>query len=168
MKAGKLSRTAHKWLGLVVGLQLLVWIASGFYMVAVDLDFIHGDSLVRNLDTAVRAPPQAISIEALREGRSGIRELQLRALPDDGAPVWEVVSDAGLELVDARDGRRLSPLPESRILGLARAYYAGEGAPRQARYIANEAQRPLDDPALARRLAAWRRAETAAVRRRPT
>ena len=53
MKLSLLSRSLHKWLALFVGLQLLVWAVTGFYMVAVDLDFIHGDPLVRNLRTPV-------------------------------------------------------------------------------------------------------------------
>ena len=59
MKLTLLSRTLHKWLTLFVGLQLLVWAVTGFYMVAIDLDFIHGDSLVRNLRTPVaRSTPR--------------------------------------------------------------------------------------------------------------
>lgn len=51
MAPARLSRTLHKWLALVVGAQALLWIASGFHMVVVDLDLIHGDTLVRNLAT---------------------------------------------------------------------------------------------------------------------
>ena len=43
MKAVRLSRVLHKWLGLLIGLQLLLWTASGFYMVAVPIEVIHGD-----------------------------------------------------------------------------------------------------------------------------
>ena len=49
MRPALLSRTLHKWLGLFLGLQLVLWMLSGFYMVVVDLDFIHGDPLVRNV-----------------------------------------------------------------------------------------------------------------------
>ena len=61
MKSSLLSRSVHKWLALFVGLQLLVWAITGFYMVAIDLDFIHGDSLVRNLRTAPRTRRAASS-----------------------------------------------------------------------------------------------------------
>ncbi len=53
MKLSLLSRSLHKWLALFVGVQLLIWAVTGFYMVAIDLDFIHGDPLVRNLRTPV-------------------------------------------------------------------------------------------------------------------
>ena len=51
MNGALLARRVHKWLALIVGVQALMWVMSGFYMVVVDLDFIHGDPLVRNLTT---------------------------------------------------------------------------------------------------------------------
>ena len=53
MKAIRLSRKVHKWFALVLGIQLFLWALSGFYMVAVDIDIIHGDMLVKNMDTNV-------------------------------------------------------------------------------------------------------------------
>ena len=47
MRASRLSQKLHKWLGLLVGLQLVIWSISGFYMVVIDIDIIHGDHLVQ-------------------------------------------------------------------------------------------------------------------------
>src|SRR3546814_5553819 len=41
-----LVRRTHKWLALVVGVQALLWTLTGFYMVVVHIDTIHGDHLV--------------------------------------------------------------------------------------------------------------------------
>ena len=41
-------RRTHKWLALVVGIQALLWTLTGFYMVVVHIDTIHGDDLVRS------------------------------------------------------------------------------------------------------------------------
>ena len=46
LKPAVLARTGHRWLGLLVGIQVAVWLATGLYMVIVDIDFIHGDTLV--------------------------------------------------------------------------------------------------------------------------
>jgi hypothetical protein len=46
----------HKWLGLIIGLQILIWLGSGLYMVVVDIDFIHGDPLVKNMRETVAVP----------------------------------------------------------------------------------------------------------------
>ena len=39
-------RVWHRWLFLFVGVQMLLCMAGGFYMVAVHIDIIHGDDLV--------------------------------------------------------------------------------------------------------------------------
>ena len=49
LKRAIIARVLHKWLGLLVGLQILIWLSSGLYMVIVNIDFIHGDSLVKNM-----------------------------------------------------------------------------------------------------------------------
>ena len=50
MNAPVIARKAHKWLTLIIGIQALLWMVSGAYMAVVDIDFIHGDPLVRNTD----------------------------------------------------------------------------------------------------------------------
>lgn len=154
MIAAQFSRLAHKWLALVVGIQLLLWAVSGFYMVVVDLDFIHGDPLVRNLKPALDASGRFVPFDSLRRDRSGIRTIRLRALPDDGSAVYEIVTTAGIELVDARTGRTISPLPEARVIELARAYYAGSGDVVRATLIASEADKPGE--LQSRSLPSWR------------
>lgn len=154
MNAAKVARLGHRWLGLVIGIQVLLWTASGLYMVALDLDFIHGDSLVRDVAPAFDLSDAALPLARLRgESPDGIETLRLRALPD-GQLVYELRAAGRLRLFDARTGAALSPLDRERILGLARLYYAGTGAPRSATLIDEEAERPQEIPA--RRLPVWR------------
>ena len=40
-------RNTHKWLSAIVGIQLVIWMLSGLYMVSIDIDVIHGDHLVK-------------------------------------------------------------------------------------------------------------------------
>jgi len=127
MNAARFSRLAHQWLALAVGIQLWLWAASGFYMVVLDLDFIHGDRLVRSLKPGLDVSRQFASFDSLRRGRSDINAIRLRALPDDGSAVHEIVTAASIELVGARTGHRMSSLPEARVIELARVYYAGTG-----------------------------------------
>lgn len=127
MKLPLLSRTLHKWLGLFVGLQLVLWTLSGFYMVVVDLDFIHGDPLVRNLRLPLQADAAKVGFGELSRGQSGIQQMSLRSLPGFAAPVYEITANGRKTLVDAASGRQLSPLPQDRVEALARAYYAGSG-----------------------------------------
>jgi hypothetical protein len=138
MKLSPLSRSLHKWLALFVGLQLLVWAVTGFYMVAVDLDFIHGDSLVRNLKTPVGNAKAALPVSQLTSRYPEITFLSLHSLPVLGAPVYELTAAGRRVLVDASSGRQLSPLSAGMIRQLARSYYAGSGQLNSATLLEHE------------------------------
>ena len=47
MRTHVIARKTHKWIGLFVGLQVVVWSLSGLYMTIVHIDTIHGDHLIR-------------------------------------------------------------------------------------------------------------------------
>lgn len=128
MIPARLSRALHKWLALVVGAQALIWIASGFYMVIVDLDFIHGDPLVRNLATPLPCTQAGRSLSELRARYSGIEQIRIKGLPGFDRPLYEIRTTGGIVLADGATGEPISPLPEQQIAKLARDYYAGSGA----------------------------------------
>ena len=54
-------RQWHKWLGVVVGVQMIIWMVSGLYMVCIDIEKIHGDHFVSApaplIDSTVAAVP---------------------------------------------------------------------------------------------------------------
>jgi uncharacterized iron-regulated membrane protein len=127
MKLTLLSRSVHKWLTLFVGLQLLVWAVTGFYMVAVDLDFIHGDPLVRNLRTPLDRTRAVVPFAQLAGRYPQITQVALHSLPVLTTPVYELTAAGRRVLVDATSGEQLSPLSSGMIRQLARSYYAGRG-----------------------------------------
>jgi hypothetical protein len=47
MRTHVIVRKTHKWLGLFVGLQVVILSLSGLYMTVVHIDTIHGDHLIR-------------------------------------------------------------------------------------------------------------------------
>lgn len=127
MRPALISRTLHKWLALIAGIPLVFWMISGFYMVVVDLDFIHGDPLVRNVRVPFEAKPTSISFAAVADQFEDVTQVSLRALPGVSAPVFEVTTRTGKTLVDSVTAQILSPLPKDFVANLARQYYAGAG-----------------------------------------
>jgi hypothetical protein len=127
MKPSRFSRSLHKWLTLFLGLQLLVWAVTGFYMVAIDLDFIHGDSLVHNLRTPIDRTSTVVPVSQLTSRYPQITLVSLHALPALDTPVYELTAAGRRVLVDAANGQQLSPLSAGIIRQLARGYYAGRG-----------------------------------------
>lgn len=56
MKSAFWARKAHKWIGLIIGVQALLWMISGVYMTVISLDIIHGDHLAHAHQQPLVAP----------------------------------------------------------------------------------------------------------------
>ncbi|MFN3944087.1 MAG: PepSY domain-containing protein [Allosphingosinicella sp.] len=121
----RLVRGTHKWLGLLLGLQALIWAVTGLYMVAVHIDHVRGNHLVRHepaapFDLDALAPPGTIA--ALHPNATEIRLHRLF-----GVPAWRVDGPDGAFLADGRSGARLPHLDAAAVRRRARDVYAGEG-----------------------------------------
>lgn len=118
-------RRTHKWLALLVGLQVVLWVITGFYMVVVHIDTIHGDHLIRPPVTApfdlsgLVPPARIVAAEA--------ESAELRLQRHFDRLVWRAETPKGAALFDARTGERLAPPSERDIRLLARRIYAGSG-----------------------------------------
>jgi uncharacterized iron-regulated membrane protein len=115
------ARKTHKWLGLFIGLQVVIWSLSGLYMTVVHIDTIHGDHLIRPAQPAqvgARELADPLAVAAAHQAET-VRLAWMR-----GQPIYVVRSDAGEQAVDARTGRVVAPPTESEIRTIASATYA--------------------------------------------
>jgi hypothetical protein len=122
-------RQFHRWVGLLVGIQVVFWVLGGFVMSVLQLDAVHGDH-VRARPAPVLLDPGAQLMplgEVLRDARfAGATAATLQTW--QGRAVYRVERAAGTLLVDAADGRLLSPLDEAAARAVALADYAGHGS----------------------------------------
>ncbi len=99
----------HKWLGLIVGLQLVVWTGTGLFFAAIHITDIRGESLVHPashvapMDGARIRISSTDALKAVAEDRP--IEVSLRPLA--GEPVYEVRGEIGTFLVSAETGVRI-------------------------------------------------------------
>lgn len=101
----------HRWLGLIIGAQLLVWCTSGLLMSLLPLDLVHGDRLVD------KAPNRPLAAETLR---------RFAPLPIDSRPVSAItirtIVDRPMATIHYADGhRRLIDLANGRERTVDRA-----------------------------------------------
>ena len=99
-----LFRRIHKWIGLVLGLQFLLWALSGSVMALLDMDEVggHGSAAAH-----VHPLPAETLIDPARLAGAGpISGLSLRTVA--GRPVYELRTAKGIQLVDAIQGRRMT------------------------------------------------------------
>ena len=150
MNAVKLSRKVHKWIALIVGIQLFLWALSGFYMVAVNIDIIHGDMLVKDVQQNIsHADRLHVPLERLAILHPDAQRITLKAMM--GRPVYQITGESTL-LLDAMDGRQLSPLDEKTATQIASYHYAGESAVRHVEFLESDPPTELQE----RSLPLWR------------
>ncbi|TDB29835.1 hypothetical protein ATCM_17435 [Stenotrophomonas sp. ATCM1_4] len=133
MKPAFWARRAHKWIGLVIGVQALLWMLSGVYMTVVPLDVIHGDHLAHAHGEPL--PPQAarIDADALVARHPQLQSFRLKHVLD--REVYEVRQGGAKFLVDAGSGERLPPLDRDGAIALARSLYQGDGEVARVEWI---------------------------------
>jgi uncharacterized iron-regulated membrane protein len=120
-----LLRRLHKWVGLVLGLQLVIWTISGAAMAWIDHHAVAGEGLsveqpVRHDDTP------AAPMETLIQTAGSSQAAGLRTFFVDGRPVTEMTTPKGRLLLDARTGAPVF-IDKDKAVAIARGAYAGEG-----------------------------------------
>ena len=116
------ARKTHKWLGLFIGVQVVIWSLSGLYMTAVHIDIIHGDHLIRT------HPPAGAAASWLMDplaAASAHRGHSVRLAWVRGRPVYVVKGENGETTVDARGGHPAPAPTEAEIRAIAAATYTG-------------------------------------------
>jgi hypothetical protein len=98
-------RRIHKWVGLILGLQFLLWALSGSVMALLDMDAVGGHDMPAA--HAHPLPAEAALVDPSRlAGLGPVTGLTVRDLA--GRPVYELRTAKGVQLVDAADGRRIT------------------------------------------------------------
>lgn len=120
-------RKLHKWLGLVIGLQVVLWAVSGVMFAWLDHDAIDAAGSVRTVEPAVLSSTMLKTDPATWLGDYPPQELyDVRAILLAGRWVWRVELRDRVELRSVEDGRRVN-VDEPWLRGLALERYAGAG-----------------------------------------
>ncbi|MCW3837286.1 PepSY domain-containing protein [Sphingomonas canadensis] len=123
----------HRWLALVIGVQLLLWFSSGLVMSLLPIDRVRGEHLVdREAAAALPASARYVSPQAIIAASDGpVRALRHRMLL--GRPVVETETGSGaLQLYDGATGVRLPPIDARQAEAIALGAYRGTPAPDAA------------------------------------
>ena len=119
-----LFRRIHKWVGLILGLQFVLFTVSGAMMALLDHHAVSGEHLGHPPEPAAW-PARALTPAQIsaRLGGTEITGLALRPMLDKH--VYEVATPAGIRLVDAVSGGPVTVDAEL-ATSIAAADYAGE------------------------------------------
>lgn len=115
----------HKWVALVVGIQIVLWIAGGLVMSAIPIEQVRGEHKVSEWTVQPFDPARIISLQEAAEA-AAIERVETASLGHVlGKPVWRVSDEPGTHVtLDARTGRVLSPINEDVARQIAEADYS--------------------------------------------
>jgi uncharacterized iron-regulated membrane protein len=131
----RLSTQIHKWLALVVGLQVLGWVAGGVVMTVIPIERVRGEHHVAAFQPAP-LPGEGVVGYAEAATALGVTPVEATLKSTLRGPLW-VLKDAGgrTHVADARTGRHVAPLPAAEARFLAGAQYEGKGAAGRPRWF---------------------------------
>jgi len=101
-----LIRTLHKWVGLVLGLQFVLWTVSGAMMALLDHHKVSAEATLVQ-PTATALPPLVLPL-AVVASELGAPVSKLRLRPLGGRYVYEATTPAGVRMIDAATGAPVS------------------------------------------------------------
>jgi hypothetical protein len=115
----------HKWIALVVGLQIALWIVGGLVMSAIPIEQVRGEHKIADRILKPIVPGDVIPLqEAVAAAAQGTVQMATLGHMLD-RPVWRLTgSGTAVMTVDADTGRPLSPIDETLARAIALWDYA--------------------------------------------
>lgn len=117
-------QVAHRWFGLLLGFQVVLWMASGVIMSWFHIDLVRGE-----VNSTIPFTPELEARSYASPGGAiaqmeGVEELRLKRFL--GKAVYEVKALNGVALFSADTGARISPISESDAREVATSDYSGD------------------------------------------
>lgn len=138
MPLARLASFVHKWLALLVGIQIVFWVVSGLFFTLFPIQQIRSENLIRpaqvqTIDTATLA-----SLASLRGDQNAQpTKLTIERRPSGPIIVAEFADEPAI-LFDANTLQRLSPLSAAQASNVARAHVTLTSEPTGATLITEE------------------------------
>jgi hypothetical protein len=125
----RIAAKTHKWLAIIVGIQLLLWFSSGALMSFLPIAQVRGEHLVdRTADAPLIADFAAVAPAKVAQA-AGVPVTSLTYRMLLGRPVVEIATAKGTRLADTATGAMLPPLTPAQAEAVARAAWRGGGRP---------------------------------------
>ena len=118
-----LIRKAHRYIGLIVALQLLAWTLGGIWFTWNDIDDIHGDYLRKSVQESLRSPKVSVqkALTALNDFKSlnSIRVIQILSKPVYRINYLTTHNAIETSLVDGDSGKLMPELSQQNAIDIA-------------------------------------------------
>jgi Na+-transporting NADH:ubiquinone oxidoreductase subunit F len=126
-------RKIHKWFGLVIAIQFVLWMSSGVVMSLLDAEKVRGREFRVKPPAAAKWPVDAMTVDAVL-ARSSNQVMTISSGWLLQMPVYRLANDKASWIVSARDGKPLA-LDAILAMDIARYSYSGKGTAATPRLL---------------------------------
>ena len=137
----RLSTQWHKWIGLIVCVQVLFWVGGGLVMTVLPIGKVRSEHRVAEVTAQPVDPATALPLAQVitASGLNAVAAAELKAGPR--GPVWKLTPVEGEPVVlSAATGRPLPALDDAGARHLAARAYTGPGRPVESRFLTEAPQ----------------------------
>lgn len=136
------TKKLHRYFGVFIGIQFLLWTVGGFYFSWTDITEIRGEHLLADKDRSASATelasPGPAAAELVRSGQAkGIKDIRLAFVLD--RPVYEITLETNegerTILADALSGALRGPVEEKEAVAISNAALADPSQVADVRLI---------------------------------
>ena len=124
MRPQLIFRKIHKWVGLIIGIQILFWFMSGFMMSFMPIDEIHGDHLLQPKDATNVSLSQLDLSQLTSKLNEPVQSILIK--PWLGSTVVEVKTSTKTQLFDAVNLSLITPISETQVRQVLNANLVAE------------------------------------------
>ena len=134
--AARISGKIHKWLALLMAIQILFWFVSGLFFAVVPIERVRSEHLITEAPaTPIRLDEAAAGLQrvAATNPQPG-QKIELRSM---GGRAVALVSagEARPRLYDLTTGRQLSPIPAAVAISIAERDHVGDDRAARAELV---------------------------------
>lgn len=136
MKILRWTLRLHKWIALIIGLQILAWVLGGLVFSVLDIEKVRGEHKIAEQAHLPLTPESIITLkEAVKMNR--IVKIQHASLGRViNRPVWRITGEDDKDItIDGITGEIISPITFELARKIAEADYAGTGKLESIAYV---------------------------------
>ncbi|MBI3439294.1 MAG: hypothetical protein HY054_11720 [Proteobacteria bacterium] len=134
MSLARIASFVHKWLALIVGVQILLWIASGLFFTIVPIEQVRSEQRVRAFASAPLRGGDLAAVSAVLATSPAPVKLTLEARAEGDVVLAEYAAGSP-RLFDAHTAALLSPLSENAARHIASLHITAEAPIARATWV---------------------------------
>ncbi len=148
MKIQKLASILHKYLGLIIGIQIFIWVSTGLFFAVFPIEEIRSEHRIKEVPPIPYLAQDYAGLNAVLTQNPKIQKLRLETTPIGPLIIGEI--EKAKISFDGKTGTRISPLNQGQAEKIASDYVANPTKIKMASLVKEESTEYRSD------LPAWK------------